>query len=81
MTKINNYELLIEKLDAFIRKFYINQLFRGTLYFLGFILAAFLLASVLEGSFYFGTTGRKIIFISFISTAVLFFIIGLERHC
>ena len=28
----NNYQLLINKLDQFIRKFYINQLIRGVLY-------------------------------------------------
>ena len=35
----DNYQLLIEKLDQFIRKYYVNQLIRGSLYATGLILA------------------------------------------
>jgi hypothetical protein len=44
----DNYQLLIEKLDGFIRKYYINQLIRGVLYSLGLILAFVIIISVLE---------------------------------
>lgn len=54
----DNYSLLIEKLDAFIRKFYINQLLRGALYTVGAVLGLFILLNVAEYYFYFGTGVR-----------------------
>lgn len=62
----DNYQLLIEKLDQFIRKFYVNQLIRGLLYSVGFILFLFILFNVLEYNFYFSTGVRKGLFFSFI---------------
>jgi len=58
----SNYDLLISKLDQFTRKFYLNQLIRGVLYFLGLAIALFLLVNLLEHYFYFDTTVRKILF-------------------
>ncbi|MBK8442300.1 MAG: DUF4175 family protein [Sphingobacteriales bacterium] len=69
----NNYQLLIEKLDRFIRKYYLNKLIRGTLYTVGLVLAFFLLATVLEYNFYFSTTVRKVLFWSFVGTATASF--------
>ncbi|MFN0013910.1 MAG: DUF4175 family protein [Saprospiraceae bacterium] len=54
----DNYSLLIEKLDSFIRKFYVNQLLRGSLYTVGAVLGLFILLNVLEYYFYFGTAVR-----------------------
>jgi hypothetical protein len=54
----DNYALLIEKLDGFIRKFYINQLLRGALYTVGAVLGLFILLNVAEYYFYFGTGVR-----------------------
>ncbi len=62
----SSYSLLIEKLDQFIRKYYINQLVRGALYSIGLIVVAFLLFSLAEHFFYFGTTVRKVLFFSFL---------------
>lgn len=61
----DNYSLLIEKLDAFIRKFYINQLLRGALYTVGAVLGLFILLNVAEYYLYFGTTFRTILLWSF----------------
>lgn len=58
----DNYQLLIEKLDAFIRKFYLNNLIRGVLYTTGAVLALFLAFSLLENQFYFSTGTRKVMF-------------------
>jgi len=66
----NNYDLLISKLDQFIRKFYINKFIRGSLYTIGLILALFLLFNILEHYFYFGTGVRKMLFGSFILTSI-----------
>lgn len=71
MAAQNNYHLLIEKLDQFIRKYYINQLIRGGLYSIGLILVLFLAVSLLEYQFYFSTGTRKLLFLSFVSISVL----------
>ncbi|NJN77775.1 MAG: hypothetical protein HC803_05125 [Saprospiraceae bacterium] len=62
----DNYQLLIEKLDSFIRKYYVNQVIRGLLYSLGLILAMFLIISVLEYYMYYPTSTRKVLFFSFV---------------
>lgn len=67
----NNYQLLIEKLDKFIRKFYINQLIRGVLYSIAIIFALFITISVLEYNFYFAADTRKILFYSFLGISGL----------
>jgi hypothetical protein len=61
----DNYQLLIEKLDEFIRKFYVNQLIRGGLYSIGLIVLLFLSINLLEYYFYFGPTTRKAMFYGF----------------
>ncbi|MBK6610631.1 MAG: DUF4175 domain-containing protein [Sphingobacteriales bacterium] len=64
-----NYHLLLQKLDQFIRKYYLNKLLRGTLYTIGVVLAAFLIISISEYYLYFSTTIRKILFWGFIALA------------
>ena len=71
MSTTNNYQQLISKLDRFTRKYYINQLIRGSLYSIGLILGLFLLMNLLEHQFYFGTTGRKFLFYSFVGISVV----------
>jgi len=61
----SSYRLLIEKLDAFIRKYYINLLLKGSIYATGVILSFFLTASFLEFIGRFGQLGRAILFYSF----------------
>lgn len=61
----DNYSLLIEKLDGFIRKYYINQLLRGSLYTVGAVLGLFILINVLEYYFFFGTGVRTAMLWSF----------------
>ena len=63
----DNYSLLIEKLDAFIRRFYINQLLRGALYTVGAVLGLFVLLNVLEYYFYFSTGVRSVMFWGFVA--------------
>jgi len=66
----DNYQLLIEKLDQFTRKYYINQLIRGSLYSIALILGFFILMNFLEYNFFFGMGGRKMLFYSFIGISV-----------
>jgi hypothetical protein len=63
----SNYEQLIEKLDQFIRKYYLNKLIKGSLYTFGTILILFLAFNILEYYFYFGTGVRKLFFYSFLA--------------
>ncbi len=67
----NNYDLLIQKLDQFIRKFYVNKLIRGVLYSIGLILFLFILFNVLEYYYYFSKPIRKGLFYSFIGTSAV----------
>ena len=77
--QMSNYQLLIEKLDQFIRKFYVNKLVRGALYSVGFIIASFLLFTIAEYFFYFGTSIRKTLFFGFflISAVALYKWVGM----
>ena len=65
----SNYSLLIQKLDAFIRRYYLNQMVRGGLYTLAIVLSAYLLFSILEFYFYFPPAMRKVLFYGWLLTA------------
>ena len=67
---MNSFDSLILKLDAFIRKYYKNQLLKGGLYFSFLILGFFLCFSLLEYFAEFGALGRSILFFSFISIGI-----------
>ena len=73
MVSKDNYQLLIAKLDQFIRKYYINQLLRGLLYSIGWVLLLFLVVNVLEYFYYFNQAGRKTLFYSFLATSIFAF--------
>ncbi|HET6991401.1 MAG TPA: DUF4175 domain-containing protein, partial [Bacteroidia bacterium] len=66
MENSSSYDILIGKLDEFIRKFYKNQLIRGLLYATGILVSGFLLMTVLEYFAHFDTIVRTILFWSFI---------------
>ncbi len=66
----NNYDLLIGKLDEFIRKFYVNRLIRGALYSVGVILGLFLLFAALEYFFEFSSGVRTSMYYGFILTSL-----------
>lgn len=59
--------ILLLKLDEFIRKYYKNQLLRGLLYTLGLLVAAFLFLAVTEYLAEFGTTVRTVLFYAFLA--------------
>jgi hypothetical protein len=58
--------ILILKLDEFIRKYYKNQLIKGLLYTSGLLVAAFLFLVVAEYFAEFGTTARTVLFYLFL---------------
>ncbi|MCB9364351.1 MAG: hypothetical protein H6587_07275 [Flavobacteriales bacterium] len=65
----SNYQILIQKLDAFIRKYYKNRLLKGGIYSLALLLGLFILLTTIEYFAQFNTTGRTIIFYSFFALA------------
>lgn len=71
---MNSYNELIQKLDAFIRKYYKNQLIRGLIYAVTAFLGFFLIVTTLEYFGHFDTTIRKVLFYSFIALNVFFLI-------
>lgn len=66
MYMTDNYHLLINKLDSFIRKYYTNKLIKGILFTIALILILFLAFNMLEYQFYFSTGARKAMFFGFV---------------
>ena len=73
MARAQHYDLLIGKLDSFIRKYYINSAIRGVLYCTGLVLLLFLAVSLLESQFYFSGTTRRILWYSFLGISLFAF--------
>ena len=67
----DGYQILINKLDEFIRKYYSNQLLRGLLLFVAIFLVSFLMVNGLEYYGHFGTIPRTILFYVFLSVSIL----------
>ncbi|MES2835960.1 MAG: DUF4175 family protein [Bacteroidota bacterium] len=69
----SNYEILIQKLDEFIRKYYRNQLIKGVLFCLATIPSFYLGAALAEYFFEFNSAVRQSIFYVFILTNLAIF--------
>ncbi len=67
----DNYQLLITKLDEFIRKYYINQAIRGSMYSTGLILALFLGLNFAENYFYFTPSVKTPLFWGFVGVSAI----------
>ncbi|MBY5958146.1 DUF4175 domain-containing protein [Membranicola marinus] len=79
MNNSTGYEQLIQKLNRFIRKYYTNQLIKGTLLFIGLNLFLFIIFNVLESQFYFSSSTRKVLFYSGLGVLILSFIHWIAR--
>jgi hypothetical protein len=68
-----SYNILIRKLDSFIRKYYKNQIIRGLIYSLAVLLVFYLTVTLLEYFAWMSTGARTIIFYTylFISSIIL----------
>jgi len=64
------FDRLIDQIDLFIRKFYKNQMIKGIIWFIGILLATFLITTTLEYFGRFGTPVRAVLFFTFILTNV-----------
>lgn len=72
---MSQYDLLIKKLDGFIRKFYANQLLRGGIIVLGCLLIYILLATVGEYFFYFTAQVKWALLGFFVTIGLIAFIV------
>lgn len=67
----DHYTILIDKLDAFIRKYYINQLIRGGLYSIALLASFFLIFALFESFAWFSTVTRTIIFYLYVTLGTI----------
>lgn len=63
-------DLLISKLEQFIRKYYTNKLIRGVIYTFGLLISFFLFILLIDYFGKFKSSGRTILFYSFLLTAL-----------
>ena len=70
---MDNFEILRKKLEAFIRKFYLNELLKGFIFFVAIGLLYFLLTLFVEHLLWLNSTGRSILFWSFVAVEVFLF--------
>lgn len=68
------FDSIIEKLDTFIRKYYVNRLIKGILYFTGIAIAFILLIDLVEHLIRFGNLGRQILFFLALAFLISIFI-------
>ncbi len=70
----DNYKILIQKLDAFIRKYYKNQIIRGIIYSIAALIVFYLSITLVEYFAYFGTVARTILFYLYLIVSALILI-------
>lgn len=70
---INNYELLIKKLDAFINKYYKNLILKGLLYLLLISFCLFIVLAISEYFLHFSVKVRTILVYSYLLIFFIFF--------
>ncbi|UKJ07801.1 DUF4175 family protein [Solitalea lacus] len=80
MHKANtNYELLIGKLDEFIRKYYKNRLIKGSLYVTGILACLYLVLAVTEYYSFLGISARTFIFFGFVLLSLVVLLLYVIR--
>ena len=70
---MQNFEILKQKLEAFIRKFYLNQLLKGLILFVAIGLLYLLLTLFIEFLLWLSPLGRAILFWTFVAVEVFLF--------
>ncbi|WP_114753906.1 hypothetical protein [Flavobacterium glaciei] len=67
---MENQQIIYQKLEAFIRRFYTNELIRGTIFFIGLGLLYFLFTLFVEYFLWLKPMGRTILFWTFVGVEV-----------
>ena len=70
---MDNFGILKSKLEAFIKKFYLNELLKGFILFIAIGLLYFLITLFVEYLLWLDPTGRSILFWSFVGVELLLF--------
>lgn len=69
----NRYSELLNKLDAFTRKYYLNEILRGTIFTCIYVLVLFLIVNVAEYYLFLSASLRKVLFYGFLFSSTLVF--------
>lgn len=67
----SNQQILHDKIRQFVKKYYLNELYKGIIFFVLIVLSVFILYSLFEYFSYSNTTVRTILFYSFIGLFLL----------
>ena len=67
-------KIIFEQLNSFIKKYYYNQLIKGSIYVVTILLIFFILLTSIEYFFAFGVLGRTILFWSYIVINIIVFV-------
>ena len=67
-------KIIFEQLNSFIKKYYYNQLIKGSIYVVAILLIFFILLTSIEYFFAFGVLGRTILFWTYIVINIIVFI-------
>ena len=66
----HHYQSLLDKLDGFIRKYYLNQLLRGALLTVALLIGFYLCVTLLESFVWFGQGIRSVLFMAYLASTV-----------
>ena len=72
---MDNYRIISRRIEQFIRKYYLNQIIKGSLISLSIIGLMVLILVLPESRFYFSETVRTILFFVFVLAAIMLFAI------
>jgi hypothetical protein len=70
----DKFDILFEQIEAFKNKYYLNTVFKGSIYFVSLFLSFFLIASLSEYYFEFSTFWRRTILFGFIGANIGLFV-------
>ncbi len=71
MVNTGSYKALIEKLNAFILKYYKHRIIRGLIYAIALLVATFVMVSLLEYIGHFNSTIRTILYFGYITSTLV----------
>ncbi|MDR2867971.1 MAG: hypothetical protein LBV46_00315 [Bacteroidales bacterium] len=74
----NTHDIIQDKIDEFVRKYYLNKLFRGLIVFIAFSIISYTIYAALEYFSYFGSAVRLFLLVSyllFVSFNLVYYII------
>ena len=77
---MTNYNQLLHKIDAFIRKYYLNKVVRGSIWLAGVFIISYLFIVVLEYYSYFSVSTRTFLFYTFIISQLILTWFLIIRH-